>query len=521
MIRLSRPALAVALTLLGLHLLAVGLHLSHAIINLFILTAPVCGAISCLWRSRRGSALLVDKWRLLALGLMVWASGQAWYVYALTVKTTISPTALPSDFWFLTYAIFVMLAVSSVGEGQDSTAILVADGAQALLAIVLIYITLFMQTHGDGTLMTSSEITMLYLAENLALAITASLRLLAMPRGEDRFFHRTACIFAWLMLLVSTPLNYIDVVVKSTDGRVVEAAWQIPFLAVFVLALSRDRRPLVAEPEKSRTLGAMIVYNASPVFFTICVLLLGAHLAQLRPKVGFGAVLGALVIYTFRASILQTRLRQVQDELNASERQLKQMNSRLHEQSLADGLTGVANRRHFEQTLELEWNRALRSGWPLSLVMLDVDHFKALNDCYGHQRGDECLTMVAQMLRHDLRRGGEFLARYGGEEFVAVLPNVDAEGALLTAEAMRERVESLNIDHRGSLFGKLTISAGVCSMVPTRGITRERMLAAADEALYRAKSGGRNRVELAEPPRMQRNTATLHDSIPVLGHLGE
>ncbi len=497
MIRFSKPAILVALALVGLHLLAAWFRLPSLLINLLIMAAPVAAALACLWRSLHGSALLVDKWRLLALGLMVWASGQAWYLYALTAKSALEAFALPCDFWFLTYAIFVMLAISSVGEGQDSTAILVADGALALLAIALIYITLFMQAHGDRTPLPSSQITMLYLAENLALSMTATLRLLAMPRGEDRFFHRTACIFAWLMLLVSTPLNYIDVYVKSTDGRPIEAAWQIPFLAVFVLALSRNKRSDPHAVEKTRTLGAMIVYNASPVFFTMCVLLLGARLAQLRPRMGFGAVLAALLIYTFRASILQTRLRLVQDELNASERLLKQMNSRLHEQSLADALTGVPNRRHFEQTLELEWNRAMRSSWPLSLVMLDVDHFKALNDRYGHQRGDECLTTVAQMLRHDLRRGGEFLARYGGEEFVAVLPNVDAAGAMQTAEAMRARVEDLNIENQGSPFGTLTVSAGVCTLVPIRSMTRERMLAAADAALYRAKAGGRNRVELA------------------------
>lgn len=500
MIRFSKPAVVAALALLCLQMLAAAFGLPKLLSNLLILAAPVAGALACLWRSRHASALLVDKWRLLALGLTVWACGQAWYIYALSSKTALGSCALPSDFWFLTYAVFVLLAVSSLGEGRDSTAILIADSAQALLAIVLIYITLFLQAHGERTPIPTSEITKLYLAENLALSITASLRLIAMPRGENRFFHRTACVFAWLMLLISTPLNYIDVYVKSTEGRPIEAAWQLPFLAVFVLALSRDRRPNVPEAEKARTLGAMFVYNASPVFFTICVLLLGARLAQMLPRLGYGAVLGALLIYTFRASILQSRLRQVQDELNASERELKQMNNRLHEQSLADALTGVPNRRHFEQTLELEWQRAMRSGWPLSVVMLDVDCFKALNDRYGHQRGDECLTLVAQMLRHDLRRGGEFLARYGGEEFVAVLPNVDEAGAMQTAESMRARIAALNIENLGSPHSTLTISAGVCSMVPVRGVRREQMLAAADAALYQCKAGGRNRVGLGTPP---------------------
>jgi diguanylate cyclase (GGDEF)-like protein len=131
--------------------------------------------------------------------------------------------------------------------------------------------------------------------------------------------------------------------------------------------------------------------------------------------------------------------------------------------------------------------------------MLDIDHFKSLNDRYGHLRGDECLTAVAQMLRRDLRRGGELLARYGGEEFVAVLPNVDTDGAMLTAEAMRARVHQIGIENHGSPLGRLTISVGVCSVIPVAGLTREGLVDAADTALYRAKAGGRNRAERSDP----------------------
>ncbi|MCU1312669.1 MAG: hypothetical protein JWM54_426, partial [Acidobacteriaceae bacterium] len=342
----------------------------------------------------------------------------------------------------------------------------------------------------------TSELTTLYLGENLALAITTTVRLLAMPAGEDSYFHRTACTFTWLMILVSTPLNYLDAFVTPTNGRAMEVGWMLPFLTVMVMARSRGKATKPVSPPAGRSWGAMMVYNASPVFFTMCVLLLGAHTAQHRALLGFAAVMGALLIYTFRAAILQTRLRQVQESLNDTERSLRLLNSQLHEQSLIDSLTGVANRRRFEQVLEVEWNRAMRSGWPISLIMMDIDHFKALNDRYGHLRGDECLTAVAQMLRRDLRRGGELLARYGGEEFVAVLPNVDAAGALQTAEAMRSRVHQLGIENFGSPIDRLTISVGVCSIVPGLGFTRGGLVDAADSALYRAKAGGRNRVEL-------------------------
>jgi diguanylate cyclase (GGDEF)-like protein len=499
MIRISKPAVLVAIAMMTLYVLTAVMGPSIFLTNVMITAAPLLAGVACLWRSRKQSSVLADKWRMLGVGLVIWAIGQGCFTYGSLVYHNVQTAALPSDFWFLVYGIFVLLAICSVGEDQDSTAILIADGAQATLAIVLIYVTLFMNNHFSHRTMPASQLTTLYLGENLALALAATVRLLAMPDGEDRYFHRAACTFAWLMILVSTPLNYLDAYVGPTIGKPVEVGWMIPFLAVVVMAFSREEQIRPELEVRQRTWGAMMVYNASPVFFTLCVLLLGAHTAQHRPVVGFAAVVSALLIYTFRATILQTRLRQVQESLNDSERNLRLLNSKLHEQSLIDPLTQIANRRRFEQVLEVEWNRALRSGWPISIVMLDIDHFKSLNDRYGHLRGDECLTAVAQMLRRDLRRGGELLARYGGEEFVAVLPNVDADGAMLTAEAMRARVHQIGIENHGSPLGRLTISVGVCSVVPVAGLTREGLVDAADTALYRAKSAGRNCAERAEP----------------------
>jgi diguanylate cyclase (GGDEF)-like protein len=520
MIRVSKPAVVLAIAMMTLHVLTAALGPSLFLTNVLITTAPLLAGLSCLWRSRRQSSVLADKWRLLGVGLVIWSIGQGCYTYGTLKYHNVQTAALPSDFWFLVYGIFVLLAVCSVGEDQDSTAILIADGAQATLAIVLIYVTLFMNNHFSHRTLPASQLTTLYLGENLALALAATVRLLAMPDGEDRYFHRAACIFAWLMILISTPLNYLDAYVGPTNGKPIEVGWMIPFLAVVVMAFSKEEQTRPEMEAKHRTWGAMMVYNASPVFFTLCVLLLGAHTAQHRPVVGFAAVVGALFIYTFRATILQTRLRQVQESLNDSERNLRLLNSKLHEQSLIDPLTQIANRRRFEQVLEVEWNRALRSGWPISIVMLDIDHFKSLNDRYGHLRGDECLTAVAQMLRRDLRRGGELLARYGGEEFVAVLPNVDADGAMQTAEAMRSRIHQIGIENHGSPLGRLTISVGVCSVVPVTGLTREGLVDAADTALYRAKSGGRNRAERAEPT-LPATPATDRSHPRLGGHLVE
>jgi len=167
---------------------------------------------------------------------------------------------------------------------------------------------------------------------------------------------------------------------------------------------------------------------------------------------------------------------------------------KLEKMSLTDGLTQLANRRHFDQFLEQEWARGMRQSQPLSLIMLDIDHFKHYNDQYGHPAGDECLRNVARILQGVVRRPTDMLARYGGEEFAIILP--DTANGSLVAEACRAAIEQAAMQHELSDTSKrVTISAGVCSMVPSESNSLEELKEQADAALYRAKNAGRNRVE--------------------------
>ncbi|MGP6156334.1 MAG: diguanylate cyclase [Vulcanimicrobiaceae bacterium] len=169
-------------------------------------------------------------------------------------------------------------------------------------------------------------------------------------------------------------------------------------------------------------------------------------------------------------------------------------------QSLAvkDGLTGIANRRSFDETLEAEWLRAQREGVPLSLLIADIDYFKRYNDTYGHQKGDESLKMVAATIGEQARRPGDLTARYGGEEFAIIMPSTARDGAGRVAERVREAVCALEIPHADSGVGRsVTLSIGVASTVPAVGLGQETLVAAADCALYAAKRGGRNRVVTA------------------------
>jgi len=192
-------------------------------------------------------------------------------------------------------------------------------------------------------------------------------------------------------------------------------------------------------------------------------------------------------------------MKKLQQQLTESHRQLEESNAILQRLSTMDGLTGISNRRHFDETLALQWRSSLRQHTTLSLILLDIDFFKKYNDGYGHQGGDDCLKEVAKTLSETIQRPCDFIARYGGEEFVAILPNTDARGAALMAEQMRANVQAKNIPHAySSVASHVSISLGVAAMQANESATPADLIAKADAALYKAKETGRNRYMIAE-----------------------
>ncbi|CAD6561251.1 hypothetical protein LMG24235_07236 [Paraburkholderia sabiae] len=163
-----------------------------------------------------------------------------------------------------------------------------------------------------------------------------------------------------------------------------------------------------------------------------------------------------------------------------------------------DSLTGLSNRRTLGEVLEREWRRARRTRRALSLLFVDIDRFKAYNDTYGHQAGDEALAAVARCIGDHIRRPADTAARYGGEEFVVVLPDTPAEGACKIAEEIRRAISQMAIEHAGSEYGRVTASIGSASCTPDDGTDATSVIKAADEALYNAKARGRNRVAVAQ-----------------------
>ena len=189
--------------------------------------------------------------------------------------------------------------------------------------------------------------------------------------------------------------------------------------------------------------------------------------------------------------------------------ELKKTRDLLENLSALDGLTNIPNRRRFDEIYVHEWNRALRNKAPLSLLFIDIDHFKNFNDAYGHLAGDDCLKAVARVLQSSLGRTADFLARFGGEEFIILLPDTGENGCRYLGESIRDAVEKLDIAHRASpIADHLTVSVGAVTCLDVTRCDKDLLLDQADRLLYQAKNEGRNRVRALTLPEERQDTAT-------------
>ncbi len=202
-------------------------------------------------------------------------------------------------------------------------------------------------------------------------------------------------------------------------------------------------------------------------------------------------------LYRWRLRLLRNLQTDLIRQVRERSEQLEEANRKLALMSYVDAITEVANRRSFEEELKMEWRRSTRAKSALSLLMADIDGFKAYNDALGHQAGDDSLKKVAAVIDDSVRRAGDVVARYGGEEFAVLLPDTDPAGAAILAERIRAAVEERNIWHPSTERGRLTISIGVATMVGREDADGSALVKAADSALYRAKRDGRNLVRVA------------------------
>jgi diguanylate cyclase (GGDEF)-like protein len=492
-----RTVLRVAGLVLFPHFAALFLFSRSPVVSVaFVLASSFSAVAACYLRSIRSSGPVRRKWDFLACALSLWSIGLI--IYALRTLAPILGhiSALGPEFYFLIYGIPVLLAISTSNEDRDTALFAVIDSFQAGFAVVLVYIELFLSQVGTGARRGPADLTLIYGFGGWMLAGAALLRALARPSGEERALYRILLVYLCFFALLATPWHGSSVFNALPLGIYRDLLADAVFLLLTAGCLLYFPEPRARRAAIETNSFALVLNNGSPILFTLAVLALGAMVAQRRLALGMSAIGLSLITHCFRAALLQSAYMRAQHALTRSQFALREANARLRQLSMHDALTGLPNRRQFDLTLELEWSRALRNRRPLSLLILDVDCFKALNDVYGHQAGDDCLQRIAGALQRSLRRAGEVVARYGGEEFAAILPDADLASAVLIAETMREAVLQLQVFHDGSLVERfVTISIGVATTHPTEENSPAGLITIADEALYRAKNQGRNRVE--------------------------
>jgi diguanylate cyclase (GGDEF)-like protein len=454
---------------------------------------------ACLWRAWHCPRSIRPHWLLLSAGMLSFVVANIVLVATYRQLPASSVSASLEDFFYFFYGIPLLLAISMPEHGEASPTFFLLDILQAAAAGYLAYLTLF------GTLpftsipsrpISEAGLALVFDAENLILATLATVRLVVGARGSvERRFFKILAGYLWLYALCVTVFNRLIAIGSfsahhPTLTQTLPTLVNIPFLLVALAALTLAAPARLQMAPAEQTPFALLANNARPIFISLALVALSAAVARQHLRIALGFIFGAFVIYGVRASMLQSRFQQTRIALEKA-------NTRLEELAMQDGLTGIANRRRFDQRFEMEWHRAHRSERPLSLLLIDVDHFKQLNDSQGHVAGDECLQTLAAALRNVVRRPGDLLARYGGDEFVALLPETDAAGAVRVATLMRETLASqgwsCNAD--GS---PATVSIGCSCWDSRHAATAEELMEAADKALYQAKQQGRNRVEFIE-----------------------
>lgn len=318
------------------------------------------------------------------------------------------------------------------------------------------------------------ESTLIYISINNLTSIILHLFFLSIfivaYLTKHLFIKYILSIFGLIIFILSIKLSNIDFYTLNTF------IFYLPMIYAFLLP--DPLSTLIVGVILSCILSSFIGKSTHPHA------IIGTMISIINVSIGY-----TIIAYLFR------KLSSANGKLLHLNTELQNLNNQLKHLSLIDGLTGIFNRRYFDIELIREFSNASCCLKPLSLIMLDVDFFKAYNDTYGHQQGDKCLSVIAATLSNTIRRSGDIVARYGGEEFAVILPGTNAEGAKIVAENLRREVENLQISHINSKISDvITISAGVYTMIPTPYSTPDQLISFADKALYKAKQEGKNRV---------------------------
>ncbi|HEY1986761.1 MAG TPA: GGDEF domain-containing protein [Terracidiphilus sp.] len=400
----------------------------------------------------------------------------------------------PSDFIYLASTFPILLALSTTRETESLRAVFVLNCAQVALALGLTYVLLFDMSMPPEQ--ASTVMGRIYGVCCTLLAVMAVLRGLTWATREERKCIHWISIFLWTYLPVELGMDYASLRWNLRAGSLLDLFWSVPFLITGLMALQTTGGSRETEQRARLGRGRLLVEALCPMLMTAGMFALAASITRQHPIFGLGAIFFLLLIQAVQAAIMQLNYLIGRNQLLDREQDLRSANAALQQMSLEDPLTGIANRRRFVPELENAWRRAVRKQQPLTLLMLDVDFFKGVNDLHGHAYGDECLIAIARIMAHHARRPDDVVARLGGEEFVLLLPHTETDGATAIASRLQESINELGRVNLASPFDKrLTVSIGIGSARnPRAGVDPMVLVDCADQALYEAKGAGRNKT---------------------------
>jgi len=463
-------------------------HLAGPAAYVLMVVAPLLAAAACVWRGRAEASSARAAWWVLAVALAVWSLGAFNNLWHEMVLGEANLMYRDSSLAFNLAAVPITFLVASEWQPAGRQLVRVIDGIHALTLGVAYFLLTWALLTARGAPDMAGVTVMVRLedAENLFLLGGALLRWMAADDDAECDLFRSLSLY----LALYSALIVLNNHVVAGDPRFGPQFGLLITLAFALIAALALRGPTTVMPLHPWPQLVRAVRVASPLVLAGVLLIVALFLIRVNYAAGVAAILIAVVGYGLRNTVAQMTHIERGDTLQRERSELQTI-------AWTDALTGVPNRYFLDQALERVWRRDLRTGRPLAVLMIDIDHFKLLNDRFGHPAGDACLRDVARVLQEALVRPGDVLARYGGEEFIALVQDADVAGARVVAERLRASVETLGVGHPESPFGVVTVSVGVASATPCAELAASTLVKAADSALYDAKCAGRNRVEVA------------------------
>jgi diguanylate cyclase (GGDEF)-like protein len=452
---------------------------------MLMVAAPLLAAAACAWRGRAELAPARAAWFVLAVGLATWSLGAFSNLWEELVLGHSNLMYRNSALGFNLAAVPIAFLIASEWQPAGRQLVRVIDAVHALTLGVAFFLLAWalLTVRGEPDLLGVAVMIGLEDAENAFLIVGALVRWLAADDDAERDLFRSLTIY----LAVYAALIVLNNHVIAGDLRFGPEYGLLITIAFALMAAFALRGPVTVMPLHPWPGLVRAVRVASPLVLAGALLIVALFLIRVNYTAGVAAILIAVVGYGLRNTVAQMTHIERGDTLQRERSELQTL-------AWTDALTGVPNRYFLDQALDRVWRRDLRTSRPLAVLMIDIDHFKLLNDRFGHPTGDACLRQVARVLQEALVRPGDVLARYGGEEFIALVQDADAAGGHVVAERLRSAVEGLRIEHPDSPFGVVTVSVGVAGATPAGDAAATGLVKAADRALYEAKCAGRNQV---------------------------